>query len=407
MSGRRLRAALTVWSALALGASTAACAAVFGFERLSSDEADGATSPETSVDAADGASPTEAGNLCGELGVPAKPGSPEGGAPLAPLHMALKVFDFGIDGKVGAAGLNLDRTCSPTLALGSCTTKVSEVTFNTYARDLNDRGLDNAGYGLLGYLALLGDAFKPVEVNARLANGDYGYVVRLSNWNGLPDDDDVLLEVFPALGVAVDAEAGVPVVGGKPKFVASDYWLRDSRFKNVVDASTLKSASAYVTGGRLVASFDTVSMPLNIPDDKKPLDIIVREGFILGTLAPDGAGFKLTDGVLAGRWRTADILAQVRTIFIKDTIGFKNVYLCDPGPVATVYTAVKKEVCSGRDLRASASDDNRGLPCDTVSAGVRFEAYALDSAGGFADLPVLPARCEQAGAVPLGDDCTP
>ena len=148
-------------------------------------------------------------------------------------------------------------------------------------------------------------------------------------------------------------------------------------------------------------------MPLNIPDDKKPLDIVLRGGFLVGTLAPDGPGYKLTDGVVAGRWRTADILAQVRTIFIKDTIGFQNVYLCDPGPVAAVYAAVKKEVCDGRDLRASSKEDNMGLPCDTVSAGVRFEGYALDSAGGFADLPAIAARCEQDGAVPLGDDCAP
>ena len=267
--------------------------------------------------------------------------------------------------------------------------------------------LDNAGYGLLGYLGLLGDGFKPSEVNKRLANGEYGFVLRLSNWNGLPEDDDVLLEVFPTLGVALDAEAGAPVVGGKPKFVPSDYWLRDSRFKNVVDAPTLRSASAYVIGGRLVASFDTVTMPISVPEDKKPLDIIVQGGFLFGSLVADGAGFKVTDGVLAGRWRTADILAQVRTIYLKDTIGLQNVYLREQGRVAAVYTAVKKEVCSGRDLRASSSEDGEELPCEAVSAGIRFDSYALDRAGCFADLPVIPARCQQDGAVPLGDDCPP
>jgi len=408
VTARTLRTLLFVASALALGVTTAACAAVFGFERLSADEVDGATLPETSVDAGDGSPLSEAGSQCAELGLPDKPGPQDGGnTTLAPLHMALKVFDFGIDSTIGPAGLNLDRTCSPTLALGSCTSKISEAAFGTYARDRDGRGLDNAGYGLLGYLALLGDAFKPSEVNSRLAKGEYGFVVRLSNWNGLPDDDDVLLELFPTVGVAVDAEAGAPVAFGKPKFVATDYWLRDNRFKNVVDASTMHSASAYVTGGRLVASFDTATFPISVPEDKKPVDIIIHEAFLLGSVAPDGAGYKMTDGVLAGRWRTADILAQVRTIYLKDTIGFKNVYVCDPGPVASVYTAVKKEVCTGRDLRGSSSDDRKGLACDTVSAGIRFESYALDSAGGFADLPVVPARCQQDGAVPLGDDCAP
>ena len=407
MRSRRLTPLLVTWAALALGASSAACAAVFGFERLSSDGADAAAG-EGSVDAADAPSPFEAGSQCGELGLPAKPSGLDGGSgALEPLHLALKVFDFGIDTTLEPAGFNLDRVCSPTVALSSCTTNVSEALFAKYSKDLNAKGLDNAGYGLLGYLAYLGEAFRPVEVNKRLAAGEFGFVLRLVGWNGTPEDDDVLVEVFPSIGVALDADAAVPVTGGKPQFVAGDYWLRDRRFQNIVDASRIRSASAYVTGGKLVASFDSVTMPISVPSDPKPLDIIVQEGFIYATLVKDGAGWRLDNGVLAGRWRTSDILAQVRTIFIKDTIGLKNVYVCDPKLPIDVYGAVKTEVCQGRDLRASSREDNKGLPCEAVSAGIRFESYALDSAGGVADLPAQPARCQKDGSVPEGDDCAP
>ena len=182
--------------------------------------------------------------------------------------------------------------------------------------------LDNAGYGLLGYLGLLGDGFKPSEVNKRLANGEYGFVLRLSNWNGLPEDDDVLLEVFPTLGVALDAEAGAPVVGGKPKFVPSDYWLRDSRFKNVVDAPTLRSASAYVIGGRLVASFDTVTIPISVPEDKKPLDIIVQGGFLFGSLVADAHRTLMKGGIFAYPADDKGKTGQLRLLYEANPMAF-------------------------------------------------------------------------------------
>jgi hypothetical protein len=404
---QRLAPLLVVGGMFAALASTAACAAIFGFEELSVDGAD-PLSPEGSTEAGDTAPPFEAGASCTALGLPSRPAPSDAGADgPEPINMAVKLFDFGIDTKIAPAGFNLDRVCSPGVAQGSCATKENEATFAKYARDLDDKGTDNAGYGLITYLSYLGDAFRPAEINQRLADGEFGIVLRLASWNGTPEDDDVLVEVFPAIGVALDPDAGVPVTGGKPAFVAADTWMRDRRFQNIVDASRIRSASAFVTGGKLVASFDSVTLPITVPSDKKPLDIVVREGFLYASLVPDGASWKLEKGVLAGRWRTADILAQVRTIYIKDTIGLKNVYICDPNLPIPVYTAVKKEVCDGRDLRASSREDNKGLPCEAVSAGIRFDSYALDTPGPFADLPVVPARCQQDGSVPEGDDCAP
>ena len=414
MVRRRLGTAFFVLAALAGSASTVACAAVFGFERLSVDDdaVDGPVGGEGSTEGgADTAAPPDSSSRCAELGLPNKPG-PSSTTALAPIHMALKLFDLGIDTNGAVPGFNLDHVCSPTVATSSCKTNVSEAKFGTYARDRNGDGLDNSGYGLLAYLAYLGEAFQPVQVNKRLANGEFGFVVRLVSWNGTPEDDDVLVEVFPTIGVALDPDASTPVVGGKPKFDAADRYIRDRRFQNIVDASRLKSASAYVTGGRLVASFDAVSLPMSVPDDQKPLDIIIQEGILYGSLVKDGASWKLADGVLAGRWRTADILAQVRTIFVKDTIGLKNVYLCDPdlmvnGVKIDPYKAVKTEVCDGRDLRASSADDNKGLGCQAVSAGIRFDSYAVSTPGTFGDRPAIAARCQKPGSVPEGDDCAP
>ncbi|MDB4946882.1 MAG: hypothetical protein JWP97_6416 [Labilithrix sp.] len=396
--------------ALACAGSTGACAAVFGFERLSVDDADAAAVPvESGAEASlpDGAVPADP---CHELGLPPHPVL-DGGATAdagEPIHLALKLFDFGIN--TGASGLNLDRTCSATVATSSCKTAATEAAFASYARDLDDKGLDNASYGLLRYLAYLGEAFRPDKVNERLGQGSFGFVFRVLDWNGQPDDDDVSLEVFPTVGVVADPSAPKPAPGGTPAFLSSDRWLRDDRFRKApgVDASLLRSTSGYVTRGRLVAAFDRVTVPISVPDDPKALDIIIREGFVLGTLTKDGSGWRLADGVLAGRWSTADLLGQVREIHIADTLGLRNVDLCDPGSPTAIYNLVKTEGCKGRDLRSASVEDNRGLSCDAISTGIRFDSYALDAAGAFLPRPaVTPTRCQQDGSVPLGDDCAP
>jgi hypothetical protein len=402
---RRIAPLFMVWM-LACGVGSAACAGILGFERLSTEGSEGGTSPEGSTEG--GGGPFEAGPACADLGVPDRPKAADAGtdAPES-IHMAVKLLDFGIDKAAPPAGFNLDRACSPSVATSTCATKIDEETFAKYGKDKDDKGLDNSGFELLAYLARLGSAFAPASINDRLAAGEFGVVLRLSSWNGTPEDDDVFVEVFPAIGVWNHPDGGARSPGGKPTFATSDEWMRDRRFQNVVDASRIKSANAWVTGGHLVASFQTVTLGITVPDDKKPLDVALQEAFLSGMLVPDGASWRLDKAVLGGRWRTADILSQVRTIYVKDTAGLKNVYLCDPGLVFDVYGAVKKEVCDGRDLRSASREDNMKLPCDSFSTGLRIDSYAINAPGPFADLPAIPPRCQKDGSVPEGDDCAP
>lgn len=405
---RRFGPLLVIWSMLACGAGSAACAGLLGFERLSEDAVEGGGSEAAPSEAGSDA-PAEAAPSCSDLGIPDRPKVVDAGDPDAPaaIHMAMNLLDFGIDKSAAPSGFNLDHACSPTVATSTCATSIDEETYKKYAKDRDDKGQDNAGFGLLGYLSYLGDAFKASSINERLAAGQFGVVARLASWNGTPEDDDVIVEIFPAIGVWDVSDAGVHTAGGKPAFKATDEWMRDRRFQNVVDASKIKSANAWVTGGRLVASFQSVTLPVTVPDDPKPLDVILLEAFITGTLVPDGTSWRLDQGVLGGRWRTADMLGQVRTIYIKDTAGLKNIVLCDPNLPISIYAPVKKEVCDGRDLRSASREDGKNMPCDAISAGVKMTTYAVDNAGPFADLPAIPPRCEKDGSVPEGDDCAP
>jgi hypothetical protein len=393
----------TFAAAMILGAS-ASCAAVLGFERLSDDAPldggdDGGADTTPGIDASNG--------VCGEIGIAAKPdgGSSDDGGNV--VIAAVRIFDLGIDTGGGPSGFNLDKTCSTDIATSSCTTEVDEATFAGYGKDFNAQGGDNAGFSLLQYLAQQGDSFKPASVNQRLQAGEYGIVVRVTRWNGLPDDPDVLVEIFPAIGVWKQLDGGTETDGGKPTFTAVDQWMRDERFRLApgLDSSSIKSATAWITGGKLVATFPDLTFAVSVPDDPKKLDIHVRDAYVAGTLAADGGEY-VTDVVAGGRWKTSDFLDQVRQIFVKNTLGVTNAYLCDPGPIQFAYNAVKKEACNGRDIRSVAVDDNKQQPCDAVSLGMRFDTYPVAEAGAFATGPTIPPRCVDA-AVPAGDDCPP
>ena len=408
----RLAPLFMVWTLIACGAGSAACAAVFGFERLSEDGAsseggspESAAMPETGAES----STPEAGPTCTALGIPDRPTIVDAGTDaLDPIHMAVKLLDFGIDKAAEAPGFNLDHACSTSVATSTCATKIDEATFDTYGKDKNAQGVDNSGFGLLAYIANLGPSFAPASINDRLAAGEYGFVLRLTSWNGTNEDDDVIVELFPAIGAWKHPDGGALTPGATPTFTSDDQWMRDRRFQNVVDASRIRSANAWVTGGRLVASFQSVTLPLTVPDDKKPLDVILQESYLEGALVADGTSWRVKDAVLGGRWRTSDILGQVRTIYIKNTIGLNNAVLCDPNLMPDVYGAVKKQVCDGRDIRSASLDDGKNLPCDSFSAGLRIDTYAVAVPGAFADLPaIVPARCQLDGSVPVGDDCAP
>jgi hypothetical protein len=392
------RTALLV-ALLALGC--AACAAVLGFDRLSED---GATDAGDSDVVTPPQHPDASGGVCGQIGVDDPPDASADASPDAPaaVLVAVKTLDLGIDAGEAIPGFNLDRTCSVDVTTSSCTTGVDEVTFDKYAKDHGDRGLDNTGYGLIQYLGSLGDAFKPSSVNDRLLSGEFGILVRITNWNGASDDDDVFVEAFPAVGIVVQGDAGT-----KPQITSSDQWIRDVRFQVApgLDASILKSNKAYVTGNKLVASFADFTLPITVPDDPKKLDIRAREVWLEGDLVTDASGTRIANATLGGRWKTADFLGEVRLIYLKSTLGVSMQYLCEMGAPAFIYATVKKEACSGRDIRSASREDDTNVPCDALSVGLRLDTYAVDKAGPFLPGPAFGPRCQDAG-VPEGDDCT-
>lgn len=410
---RRSRSVLIAIACAGAGAGAVSCAAVLGFERLSTEDGfvlDGG------ADAGDGA-PIQGGDAeagsgdagpCGELGIPAEPIDAAAGGGL-PVIAAVKLLDFGVDLDGGAGdvpGFNLDRACSTDIATSTCTTNVLQPTFERHAKDKSAIGLDNASFSLIKYINSLSDILTAETLNTGIADGKYGAVVRLTDWNHGPDDNDVQLEIFPAIGLLPRAKADAG-------FGPDDRWILDSRFQvaTTIEASSLKSDRAWVTGNRLVARFKEAYFPIKIDEDPKTFDIHITDAVVTATLATTstagGDATSLLAGTISGRWKTADFLGQVRTIFVKDANGLIDTVLCEPVPAAQlIYGSVKKEVCDARDIRSDSKDSEK-LGCDAVSAAMRVEAYPVTTLGVFDAGPATGPRCTTAGSIPAGDDCTP
>lgn len=409
-------------SALLVGISLTcgACAAIFGFEELGSEKYDAggstvdAPTSETGTDGGTDGPPTNP--VCAQVGIPDKPVNPDSGSEDdQDILVAINTLDIGI---TTAAGFNLDRTCSPTQQTSSCIPGGSGTDFDEFGKDTDDKGTDNAGFALLKTVGAFGEGFEPKSINERLRDGEFGAVLRITKWNGTPDDTDIVFEVFPALGVSVDVGGGTFVRKTSSLdagFAATDQWHRDTRFRGVSGVSTQFSLNAWVAGGRVYGRFAQLVIPVNVPDDAKPLDLTLKEAIISAKLEQVDGAWRLTDGVVGGRVATKDFLANVRTIYVRDNNGVKDAFLCTAGSLGpTLYGLVKTKVCAARDISGSGIDD-RTKGCDAFSAGFRVDSYPLTNKGyyegetNFEDLApdATAPRCVTNPGVPLGDDCAP
>lgn len=386
-------------------AGTASCAAVLGFERLSDEAEDAGVAPTTDA-GADADAASEAGlGACGELGLPPRPGD-AGSTNVPPVLVALRSLDFGVaaDGRAAdPTGFNLDQTCSFDPASSSCATGLSAATFQDSAGDIGPGGVDNASFDLFAFIGRNSDTLSPKAINGALQRGLYGAIFRVDDWTGSPDDARVRVQVKPSTGLLPGAtDAGVLA----PSFTREDRWRLDARFRReLTDESKFSTDAAWVTGGVLSAVFAEVTLELFIDNDPRPFDIRLTNFVLRARLQQGDEGeWRLTDGVIGGRWSTKEFLAQVRLIRLHENVAFGTTVVCD-GAVP-LYATVRDLVCESRDIRSNETEDGQNRPCDAVSVGARFDTYAVGTDRDYRNLDDAGVRCVDSG-IPPGDDCPP
>ncbi len=242
-------------------------------------------------------------------------------------------------------------------------------------------GEDNAvGKLLFDQVKFLGaKALTSELLNARLTEGTHAPlgVIRVSDYGGLADDDQVTVDWYSA--------HQPEVVGLMPKFDGTDRW---PIFQGAVDGTATpemgdpdvldfppareRDANAYVSRFRLVARMGQATISFSN-------FYFQAFGVVLsGNLERDTVTlqWKMTDAVISGRSR-ADTLVEMLPVGAFETAG---VTLCPGNPN---YEPVKQLVCSVADTVLDDQVEPAGQ-CGATSFAMKFDAVATTLG------PVLP-----------------
>jgi hypothetical protein len=221
--------------------------------------------------------------------VPCPPASAPAGQE-ATYAFALRAIDLGADPATWKAGYHVGRDldCSDRPNQIPDTCSAINITSGGPWVALPD-GIDNAV--ATQYVAPLARTGFDVEsaLNAGLTTGEWGLLLRVDKWNGLPDDDEVEAEL---VFTSVSAEAGAP-----PKFDSTDHWSVCGGSDGGVSGTSATGGVAYVVGGQLVWDFQS-AQHIYLWNAGAQLDVTLLRGVLMGQISPAG----LRDVSLSGVW---------------------------------------------------------------------------------------------------------
>jgi hypothetical protein len=345
--------------------------------------------------------------------------APRGDSAVAPIYLAITSTRLGSLNREGnpdpaawqEIGYDLDDTCTGADTCEgadsppSCKPTVPQIsTDGQYCRD-NTFGRLEFTAALVPELAkkygLSDDAF-----NCALCVGHYNYVLKISGYNGEPNDDRVRVDLYPSPGLVKP----LPWNCDDPSWKTRPCFTPDQVFKvekggmanprpgpDLPDAKTFDD-NAFVKDGYLVLSLKDTNLwfpGYNALVTAFPIQL--RGGLASGKLVRGGDGvWRIQDGIIAGRTLAADLVK-----------GFRNIGFCESDPN---YGLMADFVAKNLDLLADGTKDpNR--TCDAMSVAVGFEALQavagpLDEVEPLQEC-VLRGRAVDDGGVDGGGDGAP
>jgi hypothetical protein len=297
--------------------------------------------------------------------------------------VALKGLRFAVDypddgGPPTVSGLDLDHACSK--ENGTPTTCVESPLATPHKDD--GHGRDNA----LGWLIVNNQVQLDMVITPN-TDPRVSVLLRLTGYNGQPDDDQVFVEAFTTAGVEPVDDAGTP---GEPRWDGTDRWTVSCETFASCDGGAIGSAvtqvsdqTAYVSGGVLVVpnlGFLPAVLSSGQQGDAGYLTTLINlnDPVLVAPLVHGDAGIEVRGGILGGRWRTADMIATVAGICI--------------GPdVSTRF------ICPIADLASDAILDGTGQRCNALSVGMAFDALPATITTHIAPI-VYDSRCDTGDA---------
>lgn len=383
MKRRRLAiAALALFPGVAL-----ACSDIWGLRDLTLLDAGTDASRDA---AADGPQDDARGDVASDITPEVAPGCAHAVAPGPPstddtpdgggdggvdVVLALSTLDLGQNSASAfdpnhPLGFDLDGVCTCfDDAGGSC----------TGARQICDTagGRDESANVVLAALAV-DPSLSQAGLQTALSAGQFGMLLHIHGYNGLANDQSVIVEYFPSGGTL-----GVPPDAGGAQWTVTSA----SVFNGMPGAwvSNYLDDAAYVNGHVLVshlAGFPLLVVP-NLGNNN-PVTFDLADVVLTAPLVQVGTGWTIQGGQVGARWATSAALYGLHTI--QDLSGQS---LC--GTNATYLTLVS-HICDGADIAASSAQDDAGLGCGALSVGLGFGAVPA-AMGGEYDPPVQGVDC--------------
>ena len=332
----------------------------------------------------------DAGCFSAKMPTPADRPAPGDQAELAPIYLAIGDMRMGSQNTSFQPdpnawedlGFDLDGVCtnSPTCTtdtpLVSCKPTLSEVAYDgNYCRDNTFGRLEVQASSIPevgGKYGLNDDAF-----NCALCTGAYNFIIKLSKYNGTPNDDSVRLDMYPSPGLenVLPWSCQDPTWRSHPCFTADMPWLiRDTAVTSPTDGgaglpdAVLSDPNAYVRGGYLVASLppDTLFWFPTIPGRKADVatafPLKLAQGIVAGRVIKGQDGtWTVDDGTIAGRSRESDMIE-----------GFNLIGFCASND-QTNYNLMQSFLHGKLDILADGGSDPN-TTCDGVSVGIAYTA---------------------------------
>lgn len=265
-------------------------------------------------------------------------------------------------------GLDLDQSCGCEEKTPSC---VPIIEGGVPSCD-DEQGRDNEAARQLATLAAFYPDFRPTYLRSRIWEGAFSFVFRLEKWNGKANDSEVAVGVMPAVGLTR------PAVGQArplPAWDGEDSWDIDpgalSGGDKLLGADCNKpgtnciplalDTTAYVRDFTLVAHFRAAQ--LNINSGGGSFKLPFTDATLIARISGSAPDYVLA-GEMVGRFPSDRLLS------LAATASLSGESLCN----TEGYEVFKLELCRAADIALDPADDNKGKPCNALSAAMAFTA---------------------------------
>lgn len=344
---------------------------------------------------------------CVSAGVPRSDQRPSGasGDGVGPLYFAVRSMALGsLDRDQEPTkdawkelGFDLDGMCT---ASDTCPTAAYAVPCQTigvtppdgnYCRDNSFGKLEAEAVQLGGVgkdFGLSNDGF-----NCALCRGDYNFVIKITGWNGQPNDSNVRIDLYPSPGITqkpswvCSLQAADGAWRSNPCWTTADEWaVQEGSFEGAIPSSgdlpnaKLNDPSAYVRDGFVVGQLPAdASFWFPGESAARAYPLTLQGGIFAGKLSEQDGSYTIEDGTIAGRAKVVDMIQ-----------GFRELGVCEGHEF---FGPINLFVNGGTDVLANGAISPEAA-CDAVSVGIGFRAEQASfsrTAAAVTPLPGCPA----------------